>query len=566
MTTLRGGGGPRGESAIVPVVATAPSGRRRRPSGEPPPLPRPVDLQVRAQLVLVVLVLLLSMAMSREAVLRAVTGVDDAVLGWLTQWRPAPLDDAARGLTHLASANVTHALELATVVVLVLSRRVWHLSAYVAVVMGISLAVSAVVETVSRPRPLDVTATGSWSGYSYPSRPVAGLALVLVGILCTLVPAGVWRSRLSWAALAVVGLVGLCRMYLGIDHPSDVVTAIVLGGAVPFVAFRLATPDEVFPVRYRRGPAAHLELHPRRVAAIRQALAQQLGITVDTVEPFGLGGSAGSTPLRLTATTPDGSQRVVFAKLYALNHLRADRAYKWGRTVLYGRLEDEKPFSTVRRLVEYEDHMLRLLRDGGLPTPAPLGVVEITPEREYLVAMEFLEGAHEIGEVELTDAEIDDALAVVRRLWTIGVAHRDVKPSNLLVRDGRVLLIDVAFAAVRPTPWRQAVDLANMMLTLALHSTPERVYERALRQFAPQDIAEAFAATRGVTIPTKLRALVRADGRDLPSAFRNLAPPREQVSIQLWTVRRVAVTVLGAALVTVAAFGAAAYVRLAELL
>ena len=43
-----------------------------------------------------------------------------------------------------------------------------------------------------------------------------------------------------------------------------------------------------------------------------------------------------------------------------------------------------------------------------------------------------------------------------------------------------MLLIDVAFATVRPTPWRQAVDLANMMLTLALANTPQHVYERAL--------------------------------------------------------------------------------------
>ena len=85
---------------------------------------------------------------------------------------------------------------------------------------------------------------------------------------------------------------------------------------------------------------------------------------------------------------------------------------------------------------------------------------------------------------------------MVRGLWDAGLAHRDVKPSNLLVRDGRIVLIDVAFAEVHPSPWRQAVDLANMMLVLALRSDAETVYRQALRFFSPDDLAEAFAAVR----------------------------------------------------------------------
>ena len=61
-----------------------------------------------------------------------------------------------------------------------------------------------------------------------------------------------------------------------------------------------------------------------------------------------------------------------------------------------------------------------------------------------------------------------------------GLAHRDIKPANLLVRDGH--LIDVFFTEIHPTPWRQAVDLANMMLCLALRNDPQRVYERACAQ------------------------------------------------------------------------------------
>jgi hypothetical protein len=89
------------------------------------------------------------------------------------------------------------------------------------------------------------------------------------------------------------------------------------------------------------------------------------------------------------------------------------------------------------------------------------------------------------------------------------------------------------------------VDLANMMLCLALRSTPERVYERALRQFSVQEITEAFAATRGLTMPSQLRQLIRAQGRDLHGEFLELLPTRPRpVSIQRWSVRRVGLSLL----------------------
>jgi len=59
------------------------------------------------------------------------------------------------------------------------------------------------------------------------------------------------------------------------------------------------------------------------------------------------------------------------------------------------------------------------------------------------------------------------------------------------------------------------VDLANMMLVLALRTSPEMVYQEAQQLFSPEEIAEAFAATRGITVPSPLRAEIRKDGRDL---------------------------------------------------
>ena len=265
-------------------------------------------------------------------------------------------------------------------------------------------------------------------------------------------------------------------------------------------------------------------------------MKDQLGVTITEIQPVGLAGSGGSTPLRLRiAGDPD---TFLFGKLYAMNHVRADRWYKLGRAILYGRLEDERPYQSVRRLVQHEDYAMRLLCDAGVRTARPMGIVELTPEREYLMVTEFFDGAVEIGDAEVDDQIIDEGLGLIRKLWDIGIAHRDIKPANLLVKDGQLHVIDVAFVQVRPSPWREAVDLANMMLVLAVRTDAERVYRRALAYFTPDEIAEAFAAARGIASPTQLRAVMKQDGRDLVAQFRALGPQRRPISLQRWGPRR----------------------------
>jgi hypothetical protein len=176
--------------------------------------------------------------------------------------------------------------------------------------------------------------------------------------------------------------------------------------------------------------------------------------------------------------------------------------------------------------------------------------VELTPEREYLLVAEFFDHAVELGEAEVDEQIIDDGLRIIRRLWDAGLAHRDIKPANLLVRDGRLLLIDVAFVESRPTPWRQAVDLANMMLCLALRSDPRLVYERALGQFSVKEITEGFAAARGLALPSQLRRMLRAQGRDLHAEFTRLLPtPPPPIRIQRWSLRRIGLLAVAVVLV-----------------
>lgn len=488
------------------------------------------------------LVIALWAALAVEPLARIVTRVDLAVLEVVEAARIPALVDRLERADLPGSPWTIRVAAWATLAVLVMFRRFQHLVTYLLAALGITALNAAVAGWLGRMRPAGIEIAGEWTGFSHPSIPVAVLGFTAVGALYGLVPAGRWRNRAAWAAGVLVSGLAFVRLCVGVDHPSDVAAALVTGVALPAAAFRLLAPDEAFPITYRRGRRAHLDVTGRRGDAIRTAVHTQLGRRVVEVTPFALKGSAGSTPLRLVVEGSDGDPHQLFAKLYALSHLRSDRWYKLARAVLYGRLEDEKPFNTVRRLVGYEDHMLRLLRDAGVPTARPVGIVEITPEREYLIVTEFLAGAHEISEQPVTDPVIDHALVAVRRMWQAGLAHRDIKPSNVLVRDGDVYLIDAAFGEARPTPWRQAVDLANMLLTLALGSSAEHVYRRALDHFDADEIAEAFAASRGVTIPTQLRTRLREDGRDLVGRFCALAPPRQPVAIQRWSLRRVGLT------------------------
>jgi hypothetical protein len=513
--------------------------RRRRPTGAAPPLPKQIGSTGWIWLVLLLVVAVtgcLWLRVDPAPLDRFDAWVTDIVVSFRTGW----LDALARQAHTIGSRVGFALLGLLLVLATAWFRRWRHLVIW-AISLGIAGALLQGLELVSlRSRPFGVRQLASWEGYATPSIPIGAIAILSIGVAYMLVPSG--RPR-DWAKLAAAGAItitGVLRIYLGVDHLTDAVFGAIVGVSIPLAAFRAFAPNDLFPIGYGpHGKTAHLDVTGRRGEAIHAGLQDQLGLTVHDIQPVGLEGSGGSTPLKLTVTDEEGRDRTIFAKLYAKNHVRADRWYKLGRTMLYGRLEDETPFQTVRRFVEYEDYTLRMLGEYGFPTPSPLGIVEITPEREYLIAMDFFDDAVEIGEAEIDTDVIDEGLTMIRRMWDLGLAHRDIKPANLMVQHGELKLIDVFFVQVRPTPWRQAVDLGNMMLVLALRSDARTVYDAALRYFTPDDLAEAFAATRGVASPTQLRQHLKEDGRDLLAEFRAMAPERRPISVQRWSIRRV---------------------------
>ena len=528
---------------------------RRRPSGDPPPLPHGGGRRgwwfITAAFVVVAVWFLVT-----------VIGGDAS---WLASFDAWLLDLVNAGsLTGLARA-VQHALDpitIGVVTVLVLIGLLVFRRLRILVLIGVSLVVADLFIigmrlAISAPRPYDVVISGTWSGYASPSTALSHLTVLFVGAMLGFAPPGRARQIAGVVAGLALALVVWAGVALNTDYPTPALASVVFAAAVVVAMLWRFAPDAVAPVRYGHGTSAHLDLGGPRGEAIRTAVADQLGLVVTEVEPFGLAGSGGSSPMRLHL---DGDVAAVFAKLFSAQHVRADRDYKLIRALMYGRLEDERPFTSVQRLVEHEDYLMRVFGDADAPVVRSYGFVEITPGREYMLVTDFAANAREIGDerVDVDDAVIDDGLRTIRVLWDSGLAHRDVKPANLLVANGHIVLIDLGFAQIRPTPWRQAVDLANMCLCLAARTDAQRVYDAALRYFTPDDLAEAFAATKGLTVPTQLQAVLKADGRDLIGEFRALAPARDPIPIQRWSMRRIglAVAVVAGVIAVIAAASA----------
>ena len=256
---------------------------------------------------------------------------------------------------------------------LLLTHRFQHLFVFLGAVVGVIALSSLLAYLFMRPRPLGVEILGDWTDAAFPSHPVAVFTATVVGMLYSLAPQGRLRQLGKLIIAVLVTALSISLVYLGVNSPTDVLIGTIIRITIPLVAFRLLAPNEVFPIAYRRGRSAHLDIGGTRGVAIRRGLEDQLGLVIQDVKPFGLAGSAGSTPLRITVKGDPPTY--LFGKLYARSHLRADRWYKLGRELLYGRLEDEKPFNTVRRLVQQEDYALSLMRRAGLPSPQGLGKV-----------------------------------------------------------------------------------------------------------------------------------------------------------------------------------------------
>jgi membrane-associated phospholipid phosphatase len=248
----------------VPQPPGIPRWPRRRPSGRPPPLPHHLQTTGVGWLIAAALLAAASVvafAGGWRGPGLAVTVMDAAVVGWLAGLDAPGLLAGMRALAALGSWTAITVLLWGLLGALLVFRRLRQLLVVLVawVVQGF-LIQYLLAPLVQRPRPFGVAFRADWYAWALPAQQLAALATLLVGVLYGLVPEGRWRQTGKWVASAVVALVALAQLYLGVAAPTDVLVGVAIGVAAPLLGFRWFAPSQVFPITYRGGRAAHLDV------------------------------------------------------------------------------------------------------------------------------------------------------------------------------------------------------------------------------------------------------------------------------------------------------------------
>ena len=251
--------------AGLPAAAVGKARRQRRPTGEPPPLPHPITITTTAWLVLAAIIIAAAFAATLHA---SWLPVDDRAGTWVLRQlagiRAPWLTAVAKGINVAGSGWGASVVGLSVVALTMAFRRWRHLLVFVGGLVFLNWVGTWINFGLSRPRPYGVPIIAGWVGYASASPPVAVLTFCLMGVVYCLAVPGRVRSGTKATVAAVIAGFGLARLYLAVDHPGDVLLGSVFAVAIAVTAFRYFTPNQAFPVAYRRGRTAHVDVTGRR--------------------------------------------------------------------------------------------------------------------------------------------------------------------------------------------------------------------------------------------------------------------------------------------------------------
>lgn len=185
-------------------------------------------LDVITAAVLLALTVALFVLMATDGTRAAIQGFDEDAARWFVSIRWPPLTWLAYLLNLLGSFRVTLPVRLAASAYLAITRRWWHLLAFVSATVVSEVTVTVLKNVYDRARP--VGSLVETSSASFPSGHAVATSVTAVALVIALFPPAGLRRWLWGAAAALFAFaMALSRAYLAAHWLSDAVAGTFLG-------------------------------------------------------------------------------------------------------------------------------------------------------------------------------------------------------------------------------------------------------------------------------------------------------------------------------------------------
>lgn len=295
--------------------------------------------------------------------------------------------------------------------------------------------------------------------------------------------------RWARALWGVLGTVGVTQVVTATTTPLTLVTAVGLGGVV--------------------GSAALLVMG-RRVESVRPPdvleSLRRVGLDVTSV-------SALADPAwpdwSLRIRTPRGD---LAGRTVGVREQRSDTLYRRYRRIRLKDVGDDDPYPSPRRAAAAEAMMLLHAAANGVRCPHVRAVEPVT-EEEFVLAVDHVAGRRmdELRDAEITLDVLVDAWRQVRGLRRAGIAHRDLRLSQLVVDDRhQVWIRDFAFGEPAASSSSLEGDVAELLAGTALRVGPQRAVQAATAVLDPAVLAGALARLVPAALTRPTREAIKA--------------------------------------------------------
>jgi glycosyltransferase 2 family protein len=312
-------------------------------------------------------------------------------------------------------------------------------------------------------------------------------------------------------------------------------------------------------VRYAAGSASQRPSATEIAAALasRDSAAADMAVAAIRRVTQSSAGVEGSRHYKVV--TRDGGQLDVV--VFDRDQQAAGLFYRLYRLVRVRRQVARGVPLSVERTVERQALLSYATQDADVPTPRLRTVVRVGPEAAVL-AYEHCEGTTLAERGGCTDAELRCVWDTVTRLHAGHVAHRGLTAEHILFTpDGRVMLLDPGDGDVAASELQVRLDLAQLILELALYVGPDKSAQLAVEKVGADALAGVVPLLQPVALVRSTRHALRRRRDVLPAlrkALQTAVPSDEVVPVQLERIR-------ARTLVTLVASVAAVYLLAGEL-